>query len=1024
MKSNFFLLVYLFLGIWLYAQYNADPNERWRDFGNMNEDILENGNASHNLSPAELFYYCAKENGINPVLLLSKVQDEQSLLEQGSNLEARLLKATGYGYSDGGTNPYWQGFYPQLVSCTFQFRKYHDTYNKTFRQAYETYTTGVGKYDNFVNNLYPVYAAKMNSIAGTNYSTHPSSDGYYFDFQNVTVDNIQAFLEQCNGELKNQNLFGSAASTNLSLDNYNSSTRYSENSLEYTNRLYGTSYTQMPQSNSNQVGYITLEYLETTGPYPGSGNCSSCNTYIHKGLDQGSNGVSVPIYSPLEGQIIKTNATYGTIAIYTSAYDFTWFVTHCESISVQEGEYVNIGDFLGYSGQRGNAYGIHTHTVIRRGNNVYMPCPCTSPDASEVYDPRIVVDFFPVSSNNPSPVVSNLSAAHNGENVVGLFYVQDENSNYVKNVRVWMKRVSPNPTDWDTYYYDVREGTYDDLLPTGWLTFDINDPALFDCDGTYSVKIECWDSEVYDHIAQPELQANVVHYDFEYHLAKPDLTVSNLVISNQTGATSDATEFYSNEDIYLNYDLQNIGNENAGPFYVGIYVDGTQIMSPYENSLPVNSMIQVRDINIGQLSAGYHSIRVFIDKNYAITESNEDNNTIEKTIYVRQYQQPDNPPTIDPLDDITLELDNVTHYIELTGISDGDPDQEQYISIDTFSSNEAVATVSVNYYSPSTVGSLHINLHSAGTTTITVRVSDGTNEITESFILTVTEPDINHPPTISDFQDMILEENAGLQTVYFSNVTDGDDGTQTVTIRAESGNTSLIPSVDVHYTGGTTGYLTFTPVQNRTGVAIINVYVEDDGGTANGGQYQTLKSFRVTINETQPQVITQQITLSKGWNLVSFNVTPENTDLQQIFSDLINSGKLIKVINSEGHTMERLAGGWYNGIGNWTMEDNGYYVKVNQNCTLTVTGEPIPSPFSQTLINGWQIMSYPLDHSQNAFQALQQLINNNQLIKLLDEQGNAIEYINGTWTNQNMLFEPGKAYYIKIKNGPVNLILN
>jgi len=195
------------------GQYNADPCEVHIRFGAMAESVLMNGNASHNLTPAELIYYSARENNINPVLLLVKLQDEQSLLTKGegaiSDYAWALLRATGYGATDGGDITKWYGFYPQLVSCTYQFNKWRNA-GWTFRTSYETYTTGAGKYDNFVNVLYPVYAQKMNQVAGKNYATKPSNSGYYNDFKDVTIQHIQSFLEAYSGSLKNDLFAGNA----------------------------------------------------------------------------------------------------------------------------------------------------------------------------------------------------------------------------------------------------------------------------------------------------------------------------------------------------------------------------------------------------------------------------------------------------------------------------------------------------------------------------------------------------------------------------------------------------------------------------------------------------------------------------------------------------------------------------------------------------------------------------------------------------------------------------------------------
>lgn len=190
---------------------SADFQNAWQRLGRLDLSEISNGKANH-LSPAEIIYYSAKENKINPVLLLAKLQDEQSLLTQGKNsgdFEWRLTRACGYGATDNGdiktTNYY--GFFPQLVSTSLQFEKNRISFNGSFQGAYESFTTGSGKHNGFVSNIYPPYAVKMNQIAGQSYASRPSDYGYFKDFRNISIDHIQRFLESYSGALKEKDLF-------------------------------------------------------------------------------------------------------------------------------------------------------------------------------------------------------------------------------------------------------------------------------------------------------------------------------------------------------------------------------------------------------------------------------------------------------------------------------------------------------------------------------------------------------------------------------------------------------------------------------------------------------------------------------------------------------------------------------------------------------------------------------------------------------------------------------------------------
>src|SRR5208282_1964379 len=94
---------------------------------------------------------------------------------------------------------------------------------------------------------------------------------------------------------------------------------------------------------------------------------------------------------------------------------------------------------------------------------------------------------------------------------------------------------------------------------------------------------------------------------------------------------------------------------------------------------------------------------------------------------------------------------------------------------------------------------------------------------------------VNQPPTLNPINNLTINENAGLQTVNLSGITSGAASqNQVLTITATSGNTNLIPNPTVSYaSGNTNGSLTFTPLTNATGAAIITVTANNAGASNN-----------------------------------------------------------------------------------------------------------------------------------------------------------------------------------------------
>ena len=193
--------------------FSADPYQKWQSWQTgvnaVQTPELRDGNL-YNLTPAQLIYYASLENKLNPLLVLVKLQAEMGLIKtpfQQPELSRRLNRAMGFDYNE--TNPSvsdYPGFYPQLVAATFQFAKMKTT-GLNFHDAFYKYTPHEAMYNQFVNELYPVYVAKMNAIAGKSYAAQPTSSSYFDDFRDITAAHIQQFLNAYPTNLKNAALF-------------------------------------------------------------------------------------------------------------------------------------------------------------------------------------------------------------------------------------------------------------------------------------------------------------------------------------------------------------------------------------------------------------------------------------------------------------------------------------------------------------------------------------------------------------------------------------------------------------------------------------------------------------------------------------------------------------------------------------------------------------------------------------------------------------------------------------------------
>ncbi|HUR46749.1 MAG TPA: tandem-95 repeat protein, partial [Candidatus Saccharimonadales bacterium] len=235
-----------------------------------------------------------------------------------------------------------------------------------------------------------------------------------------------------------------------------------------------------------------------------------------------------------------------------------------------------------------------------------------------------------------------------------------------------------------------------------------------------------------------------------------------------------------------------------------------------------------------------------------VNDGGNSNNVVTRTFQVTVNAVND-APTLNGIGDITLNEDGGLQTVNLTGITSGATDENQTLVVTASSSAPGlIANPAVSYTSPSSSGTLNFSPapNANGTATITVTVNDGgasNNVVTRTFQVTVNA--VNDAPTLAAISNLTLNANSPLQTVNLAGISSGaTNETQVLTISASSSNPGLIPNPSVNYTSpAATGSLSITPVANQSGSAIISVIVQDNGGTANGGQNSVTNTFAVTV---------------------------------------------------------------------------------------------------------------------------------------------------------------------------------
>lgn len=231
------------------------------------------------------------------------------------------------------------------------------------------------------------------------------------------------------------------------------------------------------------------------------------------------------------------------------------------------------------------------------------------------------------------------------------------------------------------------------------------------------------------------------------------------------------------------------------------------------------------------------------------------------------------PPTLDALNNVSINENSGQQTVNLTGISLG---SGQTLAIAAVSSNPSlIPNPAVNYTSPNATGTLSFTPASSafGTASITVTADNGqaqSNLVTRTFTVTVaassvtnTNNDvattndnvavINPLPTMDPISDLNMSYCSAAQTVALTGIKAGVNNlTPKIKITVKSSNSRIVPNPKLSYASpGATGTLTVKPAAKASGSAVITVTI-NDGGKSNN---IVTRTFTVTVAPNQPPTL-------------------------------------------------------------------------------------------------------------------------------------------------------------------------
>jgi hypothetical protein len=226
-----------------------------------------------------------------------------------------------------------------------------------------------------------------------------------------------------------------------------------------------------------------------------------------------------------------------------------------------------------------------------------------------------------------------------------------------------------------------------------------------------------------------------------------------------------------------------------------------------------------------------------------VNDGGTSNNIVSRT-FVVTVNAVNQPPTLDPLADVTINENATLQTVGLTGISSGATNESQVLSVNASSSNTGlIPAPTVTYTSPNSTASLSFKpvTNQFGTATVTVTVRDsGTsnNLVTRTFNVTVNA--VNQPPLVSTITNRVIAVSTSTAAIPFT-VSDAETPAGSLTVSASSDNLAVVPVSGIVFGGsGGNRTVTVTPAAGQTGVASITITVSD-------GTDSSSTTFQLTV---------------------------------------------------------------------------------------------------------------------------------------------------------------------------------
>lgn len=170
--------------------------------------------------------------------------------------------------------------------------------------------------------------------------------------------------------------------------------------------------------------------------------------------------------------------------------------------------------------------------------------------------------------------------------------------------------------------------------------------------------------------------------------------------------------------------------------------------------------------------------------------------------------------------------------------------------------------------------------------------------------------------------------------------------------------------------------------------------------------------YDATVLTIDGAIKEQKLDLIDNWNWVSFYLSPSETSIDSIFSDLTDASSIYQV-KTQSKSATYIGGNW---VGDLTdiKNSDGYLIKMTDSFdSFTFYGQsinPVINPI--TLLQGWNWIGYYPQRALPLSTALESIIARDTII--VKNQTQSALYIGDNWIGDLTQMEPGIGYKLKI----------